>query len=257
MNAPFWHSKRQPFARDSRQGADYRAVIAFRREACLSAFVLDGAAISEATLARVAEAARSLGLTPGLAVVLVGSDPASQVYVGAKGRAAKQCGFHSLQYRSAGDDQPSRSAGSDRAAEPRSRDPRHSGAASAAERHRLLAGAGSRRSRQGRRRVPSDQCRPRRLRRVRAGADPLHAGGLDDPHRPRLRTSRPQARRAGGGGGRALQYRRQADGAASAGAQLHGDASPIPARATCPRSRVAPTCWSRRSVGRRWCGATG
>jgi methylenetetrahydrofolate dehydrogenase (NADP+)/methenyltetrahydrofolate cyclohydrolase len=64
----------------------------------LSAYVLDGAAISQATLARVAEAARSLGLKPGLAVVLVGSDPASQVYVGAKGRAAKQCGFHSLQF---------------------------------------------------------------------------------------------------------------------------------------------------------------
>jgi len=64
----------------------------------LSAYVLDGTAISEATLTRVAEAAQSLGLKPGLAVVLVGSDPASQVYVGAKGRAAKLCGFHSLQF---------------------------------------------------------------------------------------------------------------------------------------------------------------
>ncbi len=64
----------------------------------MSAFVLDGAAVSEATLARVAEAARALRLTPGLAVVLVGSDPASQVYVGAKGKAAKLCGFHSLQF---------------------------------------------------------------------------------------------------------------------------------------------------------------
>ncbi len=64
----------------------------------MSAFVLDGAAVSDATLARVAEAARAQNLTPGLAVVLVGSDPASQVYVGAKGRAAKLCGFHSLQF---------------------------------------------------------------------------------------------------------------------------------------------------------------
>ena len=54
--------------------------------------------MSEATLARVAESARALGLTPGLAVVLVGSDPASQVYVASKGRAAKLCGFHSLQF---------------------------------------------------------------------------------------------------------------------------------------------------------------
>jgi len=64
----------------------------------LSALVLDGAAVADATLARVADAARALGLTPGLAVVLVGSDPASQVYVGAKGRAAKLCGFHSVQH---------------------------------------------------------------------------------------------------------------------------------------------------------------
>ena len=64
----------------------------------MSAIVLDGARVADATLARVAEAARALALTPGLAVVLVGADPASQVYVGAKGRAAKLCGFHSLQF---------------------------------------------------------------------------------------------------------------------------------------------------------------
>jgi methylenetetrahydrofolate dehydrogenase (NADP+)/methenyltetrahydrofolate cyclohydrolase len=64
----------------------------------LTALVLDGAPVADATLARVAEATRSLGLTPGLAVVLVGADPASQVYVGAKGRAAKLCGFHSVQH---------------------------------------------------------------------------------------------------------------------------------------------------------------
>jgi len=64
-------------------------------------FLLDGKAVSQVTLARVADEARALaarGVTPGLAVVLVGADPASQVYVGAKGRAAKQCGFHSLQF---------------------------------------------------------------------------------------------------------------------------------------------------------------
>ena len=64
----------------------------------MTAHVLDGALIADATLARVAEAKQALGLTPGLAVVLVGSDPASQVYVGAKGRAAKLCGFHSVQH---------------------------------------------------------------------------------------------------------------------------------------------------------------
>jgi len=63
--------------------------------------ILDGKAVSRAKLVEVAEEAQALGrhgVTPGLAVVLVGADPASQVYVGAKGRAAKECGFHSLQY---------------------------------------------------------------------------------------------------------------------------------------------------------------
>ena len=67
----------------------------------MSAIILDGGAVAAATLARVEETARTFiekGVTPGLAVVLVGSDPASQVYVGAKGKAAKQCGFHSLQF---------------------------------------------------------------------------------------------------------------------------------------------------------------
>ena len=66
-----------------------------------SAFVLDGATIADETLVNVAEEARALialGVTPGLAVVLVGENPASQSYVAGKGRAAKACGFHSIQY---------------------------------------------------------------------------------------------------------------------------------------------------------------
>jgi len=35
---------------------------------------------------------------PGLAVVIVGEDPASQVYVASKGRKAKECGFKSVQH---------------------------------------------------------------------------------------------------------------------------------------------------------------
>ena len=71
------------------------------RSMTASAFVLDGAAIAEGVLAKVAEEARALavgGITPGLAVVLVGDNPASQTYVAGKGRAAKSCGFHSIQH---------------------------------------------------------------------------------------------------------------------------------------------------------------
>ncbi|CAN7480590.1 bifunctional methylenetetrahydrofolate dehydrogenase/methenyltetrahydrofolate cyclohydrolase [Rhizobium sp. LjRoot254] len=38
------------------------------------------------------------GIKPGLAVVLVGADPASQAYVGSKSKMAKECGFKSAQY---------------------------------------------------------------------------------------------------------------------------------------------------------------
>ena len=43
------------------------------------------------------------GLQPGLAVVIVGEDPASQVYVRNKKRTAEACGFHSVQHTLAED----------------------------------------------------------------------------------------------------------------------------------------------------------
>src|SRR5260221_13435155 len=65
------------------------------------ALIIDGKAVSKGVIARVAEEAQALiarGIKPGLAVVLVGEDPASQVYVRNKGRAAVECGFHSVQH---------------------------------------------------------------------------------------------------------------------------------------------------------------
>ncbi len=65
------------------------------------AFVLDGKAIAEDVVEKIAAETRALvsrGVTPGLAVVLIGDDPASQSYVAGKGRAARRCGFHSLQH---------------------------------------------------------------------------------------------------------------------------------------------------------------
>ena len=61
--------------------------------------ILDGKSVAAAVLdecrAEVAELLAK-GITPGLAVVLVGSDPASQVYVGSKTRTCAELGFHSL-----------------------------------------------------------------------------------------------------------------------------------------------------------------
>ncbi|ENN89364.1 Methylenetetrahydrofolate dehydrogenase [Rhizobium freirei PRF 81] len=41
---------------------------------------------------------KETGVKTGLAVVIVGDDPASHTYVGAKGRMAKECGFNSIQH---------------------------------------------------------------------------------------------------------------------------------------------------------------
>jgi methylenetetrahydrofolate dehydrogenase (NADP+)/methenyltetrahydrofolate cyclohydrolase len=65
------------------------------------ALIIDGKAVSKGLIVRVADEARALiarGIKPGLAVVLVGEDPASQVYVRSKGKAAVDCGFHSVQH---------------------------------------------------------------------------------------------------------------------------------------------------------------
>ncbi len=43
------------------------------------------------------------GITPGLAVVIIGEDPASQVYVRNKKRTAESCGFNSIQHTLAAD----------------------------------------------------------------------------------------------------------------------------------------------------------
>jgi methylenetetrahydrofolate dehydrogenase (NADP+) / methenyltetrahydrofolate cyclohydrolase len=67
------------------------------------AVIIDGKAVAAALKARVAETVRTLeaahGIKPGLAVVLVGSDPASEVYVRNKGRETEAAGMRSLGHR--------------------------------------------------------------------------------------------------------------------------------------------------------------
>jgi methylenetetrahydrofolate dehydrogenase (NADP+)/methenyltetrahydrofolate cyclohydrolase len=55
------------------------------------------AEISEQITRETAELASEHGLKPGLAVVILGEDPASQIYVRNKKRTAEACGFHSVQ----------------------------------------------------------------------------------------------------------------------------------------------------------------
>jgi methylenetetrahydrofolate dehydrogenase (NADP+)/methenyltetrahydrofolate cyclohydrolase len=64
----------------------------------LHAKIIDGKAIAEemrADLASEIEELKRSGVTPGLAVVLVGEDPASQVYVRMKGKACEKIGIYS------------------------------------------------------------------------------------------------------------------------------------------------------------------
>jgi methylenetetrahydrofolate dehydrogenase (NADP+)/methenyltetrahydrofolate cyclohydrolase len=58
-----------------------------------TARIIDGKAVAAALRAQVAERAASLPYRPGLAVVLVGDDPASAVYVRSKDRAASAAGI--------------------------------------------------------------------------------------------------------------------------------------------------------------------
>lgn len=64
--------------------------------------VIDGKLLAEDVVAAVKTATGELvsatGVQPGIAVVIVGEDPASQVYVASKGRKARECGFHSVQH---------------------------------------------------------------------------------------------------------------------------------------------------------------
>ena len=68
----------------------------------MSATRIDGKAIAADLRAKIAVEAEKLiaetKLVPGIAVVIVGEDPASQVYVASKGKAAKECNFHSVQH---------------------------------------------------------------------------------------------------------------------------------------------------------------
>jgi methylenetetrahydrofolate dehydrogenase (NADP+)/methenyltetrahydrofolate cyclohydrolase len=67
-----------------------------------SAVIIDGKAKAAELTASITEASARLfddtGVRPGLAVVIVGEDPASEVYVRNKKRTAEACGFHSVRH---------------------------------------------------------------------------------------------------------------------------------------------------------------
>lgn len=68
----------------------------------MPAQLIDGKAVAASVIRTVIDATEALkneaGVTTGLAVIIVGDDPASHTYVGAKSRMAKDCGFTSIQH---------------------------------------------------------------------------------------------------------------------------------------------------------------
>ena len=71
------------------------------------AVLIDGKAkaaeLTATITANTAELLQSKDVRPGLAVIIVGADPASQVYVRNKKRTAEACGFYSVQHSLPGD----------------------------------------------------------------------------------------------------------------------------------------------------------
>ncbi len=73
----------------------------------MTAIRIDGKAKAEQLAESITEQTATLladhGIRPGLAVVIIGEDPASQVYVRNKKRRAEACGFHSVRHSLAED----------------------------------------------------------------------------------------------------------------------------------------------------------
>ncbi len=72
----------------------------------MTAVVLDGKATAQAIKDELTErvaALKAQGVTPGIATVLVGADPASQLYVGMKHRQSEAIGMNSIQVELPGD----------------------------------------------------------------------------------------------------------------------------------------------------------
>ncbi len=65
--------------------------------------LISGKEVSKTIRSRIREEAQKLredhGIQPGLAVILVGNDPASQIYVRNKQKACEEVGFHAFEYK--------------------------------------------------------------------------------------------------------------------------------------------------------------
>ena len=64
----------------------------------MAAIRMDGKALAAKVKEQTRQEAAALARRPGLAVILVGDDPASRVYVNSKRKDCEECGFYSEEY---------------------------------------------------------------------------------------------------------------------------------------------------------------
>ena len=187
----------------------------------MTARIIDGKAIAAELRARVADEVarvkREHGLTPGLAVVLVGNDPASEVYVRSKHTQTQAAGMASFEHKL-----PADVAQADLLAliAKLNRDPAVHGILVQLPLPKSIAHRNHHqrhRSRQGRRRAASEQCRA--ARRRLCGAVALHAARLHHPDQERACLARGHERDRH----RPLQPGRPSAGAIAAQRERHGD----------------------------------
>ena len=184
------------------------------------------------------------GRPPGLAVVLVGNNPASEIYVRNKIKACHDLGIYSESITPPDYDHHRGTAGDRRPVERAPRYRRHPGAASPAAAGGYQAHPAGGRARERRGRLPPVQCR--QPGGGPAGAARLHARGH---HRNPEAVRHPHRRQARGGGG-AQRYRGQAGRHAAAARARHRHHLPFEDAGSRRRSAARPTSWWRPWGGR-------
>ena len=217
--------------------------------------ILDGKAVAQRVTdevrAGVAAFVAAGHPAPGLAVVLVGENAASQVYVRNKRKTTETVGMRSFAHDLPADtSEDALLALIDRLND----DPAVNGILvqlPLPEAHRCGEGHRAHRSEKGRRRLPSVQHRPPRAQDARAAA--VHALWLHAPPEGDRRRSRRHARR----GDRAIEHRRPPDGARAPDGAMHGHDLSLGNARPARNGAQAPTSSSRASARRSSFSATG
>ena len=193
--------------------------------------IIDGKAFAAGLRTKVAAQVEALksrhGIEPGLAVVLAGEHPASQVYVRNKARQTREAGMQSFEHRL-----PAATAQDDLLALVRqlNRDPRVSGILvqlplpEQISADAVIATIDPAKDADG---FHYHQRRPARGRWRRHG--PVHPARLSDAAERSARGSRRRPRTRA----RALEHRGQADGPVAHPGELHGDRRPLPHPRSC------------------------